>query len=153
MTPRIKTAIAWPLFLLIALLLVSRFARCEDKFEWLYSPVYSPKQPLIWNASKLAGYAAGSLDAHSTTAGLRRGGCYESNMLDNIFIGKRDPAPVGRQAVALGLQYGFNSLLDWGWRRSTTKKEKFALIAVRGGLTALSMWAWNHNRRLNANRN
>jgi len=139
----------------IAVLIGIGIGHCEEREHThvLLSPIYSPAQSTLWNASKAAGYLAGGLDAHSTTQGLRRGGCYESNMLDNIFINRRDPALVKRQAVALSLQYGFNSLLDWGWRRSTTKKEKFALIAVRGGLTALSMWAWNHNRRLNANRN
>ena len=111
------------------------------------SPLYNPHESPLWNSSKAAAFAASALDAHSTSGALRQGHV-EGSRLDNLLIGKSDPAPFKRQVEGLLIQYGYNFALDIAWRHSHSRADRVAVLATRWGLTGLSLWAFNHNRRM-----
>jgi hypothetical protein len=143
-----KKAITYIVFFVFAVLIGLAIGHCEDrKWEPIYSPVYNPAHSWVWNSAKLSGFLAGGMDVRSTVNALERG-CSETSFVDNIFMDSRDPHPKGRHASNLIIQYGYNSLLDWAWRRATSKREKAILIGVRLGLTGLSVWAYRHNEGL-----
>lgn len=143
-----KRILVFAIFYIAGIAIAVSIARCEDrKWEPIYSPVYNPSQSWIWNSAKLSGFLAGGMDVRSTVHALERG-CSETSFVDNIFMDSRDPHPKGRHASNLVIQYGYNSLLDWAWRRAVSKRDKAILIGVRLGLTGLSVWAYRHNEGL-----
>jgi hypothetical protein len=134
--------------MLIKIILFILFAVPVIAQERWISPIYNPKDPLLWNISKDLGYVAGSMDAYSTTSALRRG-YVEKNIIDNLFMDHHSPAPAGRMISSFAIQYAFNFALDYAWHhKSSTKKEKILLLITRTGLTGMSIWAFNHNNNL-----
>jgi hypothetical protein len=111
---------------------------CAESCNAFLAPVYCRGETPAWTALKASGYIATAFDVQSTNSALRRGAVERSN-IDRIFFDARLPNN-GRYALAMLEQYGYNALLDLGWRKARSKKEKALLILTRSALTGLSIY-------------
>ena len=134
--------------LAVFLLMLSQNAHCQESkpCHFALAPFRCPGEAPAWTLLKSSGYIATSFDVRATNSAILRGAS-ERSFTDRIFFDPYKPSS-GRYALALVEQYGYNALLDIGWRHSRSKKEKALMIGARAGLTALSLYYKFHNDSL-----
>ena len=152
-----KRFATYTIFFVLALLISYQIAHCQtpapetnkpSKWRLLTDPLYDPQASTAWNSMIWASYGAAAFDAYSTSHALSTGRYQEANPLFNLFLDRRDPAPVRRQIITIGFQYGMNILASWGKRQPGQKKWEIAVHYIcRGALTGYSVWAGIHNMR------
>lgn len=146
---KIKVFIAWPLFILAAVLIWASMAHCQErtKREIFLSPFWNTSDPLAYNLTKLGGYATGALDAALTSQAQARaiakgGRVIELNTLDRAFgIDPYRPETVKRQLSSFAIQYGFTLLIDWGYHKTKPGSwDRKVMAGLRMGLSGYSVY-------------